>query len=77
MGKKDRFFLTTMIGATGRTVSVLDPEGTVRIMGELWKAIAANAPINPGEEVIVIDQKGLMLTVARCNGADTRAHLNK
>lgn len=63
-----------MIGASGRAASALNPEGTVRIMGELWKAIAANAPINPGEEIIVIEQKGLMLTVARRNDADTRAH---
>jgi membrane-bound ClpP family serine protease len=72
MGKTDSFFQTTMIGANGRAESELNPEGTVIIRGELWQAIAAGAPINPGERITVVEQEGLTLTVARRNNADAK-----
>jgi membrane-bound ClpP family serine protease len=70
--KKNRFFLTSMIGTSGRAVSALNPEGTVTIKGELWQAIAVGAPINPGEIVTVVEQDELTLTVARRNNADAQ-----
>lgn len=75
MAKENKFFLTTMVGTKGRVMRVLNPEGMVRIHGELWQAIASSAPINPGEEITVIEQEGLMLTVARSNKADTKGTL--
>jgi membrane-bound serine protease (ClpP class) len=72
MAKANRFFLTTMVGTRGRAVSALTPEGVVRIKGELWQAIAAVGPINPGEEITVVEQEGLTLTVARRNNADAK-----
>ncbi len=65
MKKADKFYQTTMLGMSGRAVSALDPEGTVRIKGELWQAIATDAPINPGERIVVVQQEGLALTVSR------------
>jgi membrane-bound serine protease (ClpP class) len=70
MAKVNRFFLTTMVGTRGRAVSALTPEGVVRIKGELWQAIAAGGPINPGEEVTLVEQEGLTLTVASSNPTD-------
>jgi membrane-bound serine protease (ClpP class) len=70
MEKQNRFFLTTMVGTNGRAVSVLNPEGTVRIRGELWQAIAIGAPINQGEEITVVEHEGLTLTVAKRSKAD-------
>jgi membrane-bound serine protease (ClpP class) len=72
MEKTNKFFLTTMIGARGRAVSVLNPDGMVRIKGELWQATASAAPINPGEEITVVEQDGFTLTVALRN-AETKA----
>jgi len=72
MAKANRFFLTTMVGTRGQAVSALTPEGVVRIKGELWQAIASGAPINPGEEITVVEQEGLTLTVARRNNADVK-----
>ena len=65
MEKQNEFFLTTMIGSSGRVVSTLNPEGKVKIKGELWRATAVDAPINPGEVITVVGQKGLTLTVTR------------
>ena len=72
MAKVNRFFLTTMVGTRGRAVNALTPEGVVRIKGELWQAIAAGGPINPGEEITVVEQEGLTLIVSRRNNVDAK-----
>jgi membrane-bound ClpP family serine protease len=63
--KKPEGGLSDMLGTRGEVVRSLDPEGMVRIKGELWKAKSAGRKINAGEEVIVVGQKGLKLVVER------------
>jgi membrane-bound ClpP family serine protease len=60
--------LSDMVGMRGEVVKRLDPEGMVRIKGELWKAKSAGRKINAGEEVTVVGQKGLKLIVERGEG---------
>lgn len=57
--------LSDMIGARGKTVSDLDPDGTVRIKGELWESRAEGRKINAGVAVVVVGQEGLKLVVRR------------
>jgi len=57
--------LSSMVGSKGRVVSPLDPEGLVRIKGELWQSRSSGRRINIGEEVIVVGQDGLKLIVRR------------
>jgi membrane-bound serine protease (ClpP class) len=57
--------LSDMVGMRGEVVRSLDPEGMVRIKGELWKAKSAGRKINAGEEVTVVGQRGLKLIVER------------
>jgi len=57
--------LPGMVGARGKTVSDLAPEGTVRIKGELWESRAEGRKINAGVKVIVVGQDGLKLIVRR------------
>ena len=57
--------LADMLGTRGEVVRRLDPEGMVRIKGELWKAKSAGRKIESGEEVTVVGQKGLKLIVER------------
>jgi membrane-bound ClpP family serine protease len=57
--------LPGMVGARGRAVSDLAPEGTVRIKGELWESRAEGRRINAGAEVVVVGQEGLKLIVRR------------
>jgi membrane-bound serine protease (ClpP class) len=45
--------------------SPLDPEGTVLLKGELWKARASEGPIEAGESVLVTDIDGFTLLVRR------------
>ena len=52
-----------IIGSKGKVVSPLVPEGLVRIKGELWVAKLAGDEMQPGGEVIVIEQDGLKLVV--------------
>lgn len=54
-----------MVGTRGKVVSRLDPEGMVKIKGELWRAKSAGKKIEAGEEVTVVGQKGLKLIVRR------------
>jgi membrane-bound ClpP family serine protease len=57
--------LSDMLGMRGEVVSSLDPEGMVKIKGELWRAKSAGRKIDAGEEVTVVGQKGLKLIVER------------
>jgi membrane-bound ClpP family serine protease len=57
--------LPAMVGARGKTVSDLAPEGTVRIKGELWESRAEGRRISAGVKVIVVGQEGLKLIVRR------------
>jgi membrane-bound ClpP family serine protease len=57
--------LPAMVGARGRAVSDLAPEGTVRIKGELWESRAEGRRISAGTNVTVIGQDGLKLIVRR------------
>jgi len=57
--------LADMLGTRGKVVKRLDPEGMIRIKGELWKAKSAGRKIETGEEVTVVGQKGLKLIVER------------
>jgi membrane-bound ClpP family serine protease len=63
--KKPVVGLTDMVGARGRAVSALAPEGTVRIKGELWEARAEGRRISAGTDVTVVGQEGLKLIVRR------------
>lgn len=42
-----------LLGRTGEAIELLDPEGYVRVDGELWRARARVAPIRPGERIKV------------------------
>jgi membrane-bound ClpP family serine protease len=57
--------LGSVVGSKGRVVRQLAPDGVVRISDELWEARAATGHIDVGEEVTVIEQVGLKLTVVR------------
>jgi membrane-bound serine protease (ClpP class) len=52
----------SFIGTVGRVVSRIDPVGTVQAGGELWTA-RSERPLEAGEEVVVIDRDGLVVTV--------------
>ncbi len=55
-----------LVGETGRTFEALDPEGKIRVHGELWRAISETGEtIVEGEAVVVTDRDGLTATVRR------------
>jgi membrane-bound serine protease (ClpP class) len=56
---------TTMIGVEGRAASLLDPEGFVRIEGELWEARAETGRIDRGTDIVVVNQSGFKLVVRK------------
>lgn len=55
--------LQTMVGKRCVTVTELNPEGYVKVDGELWRAIVADGVIGAGESVVIISAKGMTLTV--------------
>lgn len=57
--------LVDMVGSKGMVARRLEPEGMVRINGELWQARSAGGSIDSGEEVIVVGQEGLKLIVRK------------
>ena len=54
---------TNMIGIEGKAASRLEPDGFVRIEGELWEARAESGIIDKGKYVIVVSQIGFKLVV--------------
>jgi membrane-bound ClpP family serine protease len=64
--------MPNMIGTKGRVTSALNPEGWVRIRGELWSAKSLSGEIQPGRDVIVTGQKRLKLEVKESNPPDNR-----
>jgi membrane-bound serine protease (ClpP class) len=52
-----------IIGEIGETLSLLNPEGTVRVQGELWQAETASGKIAKGERVRVVEIQNLKLRV--------------
>lgn len=61
--------LPAMVGARGKVVSPLAPNGLVIIKGELWGATSSGTNVDVGEEVVVVEQDGLRLVVDK-NGSD-------
>jgi membrane-bound serine protease (ClpP class) len=74
LGKKVVVGLSSMIGSKAKVVSKLDPEGMVKVKGELWKAQSTGERIDVGEEVTVVGQKRLKLIVRRdsCKSRETK-----
>ncbi len=56
---------SSMIGTEGYATSPLAPEGTVKIMGELWRAKGKDGNIEAGSRVYVVGQEGLKLVVSK------------
>ncbi|HEV8615025.1 MAG TPA: nodulation protein NfeD [Methylomirabilota bacterium] len=62
-----------LIGETGVARGALAPEGQVAVHGELWRAIAAGAPVDDGAAVRVVGVDGLTLTVVKSEARDEGA----
>ena len=54
-----------MIGITGIAVETLNPNGRVRIRGELWDAESIDGRIGKGEKIVVEEVNGLNLLVKK------------
>jgi len=65
--------LPEMVGSKGKIVSLLVPEGLVRIRGELWMARSDGKQMGIGTEVTVVEQDGLKLVVCESSASDDLA----
>ncbi len=65
LNQKEVIGLSSMVGVEGEAVGKLAPEGTVKIMGELWNARSQESTIEPGESIIVTGEDGLNLIVEK------------
>jgi membrane-bound serine protease (ClpP class) len=61
--KKSITGIDTMVGADGRAVTTLDPDGQVKVRGQLWSAHATER-VEIGDDVTVTAIDGLKLEVA-------------
>lgn len=62
--RRPRVGVEALDGATGRVVERCDPEGSVRIRGEVWTARSASgAALPPEAEVRVVGRDRLVLLV--------------
>ena len=54
-----------LVGKTAVVKVALEPEGTIFLHGERWKAIVDKGRVKPGEEVVITRVEGLTLYVAK------------
>lgn len=54
-----------MIGETGEVISDLEPEGQVRVHGEIWNAECPDETVSKGSKVVVTGVKNLKLIVRK------------
>jgi membrane-bound ClpP family serine protease len=64
--------LPSMVGMNGKVTRSLDPSGLVKIRGELWRAIADEGKIDSGDDIVVVAQNGLTLSVRRNNSVEAK-----
>jgi membrane-bound serine protease (ClpP class) len=55
--------LGSMVGSRGKVVESLQPEGMIKVGGELWRARSIDVDIESGKEVRVVRQDGKTLVV--------------
>lgn len=55
--------LHTLIGKTAEAATMINPQGSVNIFGEIWNAESLSGKINPGEKIIIKKIKGFTLYV--------------
>jgi membrane-bound serine protease (ClpP class) len=70
LARKPVIRLPDMVNSKGKVASPLDPEGLVKIKGELWVAKSTSGRMDAGEEVVVVGQEGLKLIVQNKEGKD-------
>jgi len=54
-----------LIGATGESLDILEPAGTVLLQGEVWNAESIAGTISKGEKVLVKEMRNLKLYVEK------------
>lgn len=52
-----------LVGEAAAVIEACDPEGSVRLRGEIWRARSAGADAEPGTEVSIVAVNGLTLEV--------------
>lgn len=63
--RKPRSGREEMIGLSGIAIEELNPEGQVKIRGEIWEAKAVDNKVKKGEKIEVVNMDGLKLLVRR------------
>ncbi len=72
LDRKPVIGLSSMVGSRGGVVSPLSPVGLVRVKNELWAAKTEGSRIDNGEEIVVVGQKRMRLTVERAGQSKGR-----
>ncbi|MGB5872425.1 MAG: NfeD family protein, partial [Bacteroidota bacterium] len=57
--------LEGIIGEVGEVMSTLNPDGQVRVRGEIWSAICTGGKLKKGTRVVVVRVDGLHVTVEK------------
>jgi membrane-bound serine protease (ClpP class) len=68
LGRRPSLGAEGLVGMMGVARERLAPEGLVLVQGELWRAVARGAPIEPGETVRIVSVTGLTVNVVKPEG---------
>ena len=62
--RKPVIWSEAMTGRCGKATTDLNPDGYVRVDGELWHAYSDDTSINEGDDIVVVEMNKLTLRVA-------------
>jgi len=62
--RKPVIWSQAIVGRCGKATTDLNPDGYVRVDGELWQAYSDDTSINEGDDIIVVEMNKLTLRVA-------------
>ena len=62
--RKPVIWSQAIVGRCGKATTDLNPDGYVRVDGELWHAYSDDTSINEGDDIVVVEMNKLTLRVA-------------
>jgi membrane protein implicated in regulation of membrane protease activity len=73
LGRKPAIWSEAIVGCCGKATTPLDPDGYVRVNGELWHACSSDTTIKEGDDIVVVELNRLILRVAPYSVITTEA----
>lgn len=73
--RKPTIWSEAIVGCSGKATTSINPDGYVRVNGELWHTSSNDSNIKEGDDIVVVELNRLTLRVAPFSGKSTEAEV--